>query len=367
MKLKYIVITMSLILIASGCAKLEKYLSHKKPDATLEQCEVLTKQDYWANFTAKLCQSFTLFCNSRQVDLRVTHRAEIDLGKYKTIAFTKIEGDYGDMFATAYKEQLQKKSQLKVLDRTQLDNLKSELGNNDDLFDPKNRPELGKLLPAGVIVTGRITSNYKEPEELSKSEIPCHKSKEEMCTLNTRNGSATMKGTLNVVSVETGENLKSKRLHRTQQDTSTALDPAIPEPIDEETLQEENLTGLVSDMTKATVNWTELRKVVLFVDSDIPKLDRGILEVKSGREENAERIFAKALQEAEAQPQVDIKALSAARFDLAVLKAYLGKHEEAEKLLSKVIDDTLDTFPAPVMRKINDCLKKERREAGDGA
>ena len=378
MKSKLVVLILFIISAAlSGCQTIEKHpwiqdTFGKTEDANTpvdpeKECERLTEENSPSRTVAWLCRTFKFFCDERQIRLKVPHKAEIDLSKYKTIAFTKLDGDYGDAFAAAYKELLQKNSHLKVVDRTQLQKLIKQMEiNESDLLDEKNRPKLGKLLPAGLMVTGSITSSSQEPLPVP-SIIPCPYNIKQTCTINTRTATSTMKGVISVIDVETGESLKDRRLYSSEEDSNTALNKLIPDPINIEELHEKNVQVLASDMIKATADWKERRRILLYVNSDIPKLNRGILEAKSNRIEKAKEIFAKAIEDSLDNPEVSRTALAAARFNLAVLRAYLGDHASAEILLSQVLDDTEDDFPATTMRKINDCLEKEnkRRLGGD--
>ena len=358
------VLFLCLGLLLSGCAKWPP----QNGPATDDGCVTILSPGPLQQFVTGFCGILSFFCSSQQVDIQVPHTPEIDLSGYETIAFTKIEGNYGEAFAASFKEQLQKKSKIKVVDRTQLQKILNEQGKSEnDLFDPNFRVTLGKLLPAGVIVTGKIDGNFQSSPPINPQMVPCPYDTKKTCTLNTVTGRATMKGTISIIDVETSQHLKDKRLHHSEEDSNTAFNQLVPEPIDQEALHEKNLKVVVSDMTKASVHWTETRSVVFFTHSDIPKIERGVLEAKSGKLEGAEKIFSEAIAQNEGNPDVSTKALAAARFNLAVVKAYRGEYDEAERLLSLVMDDTLDAFPAALMRKVIDCLKEENAISDGGS
>ena len=365
----YLTMLVLVLLVLAGCklgshipCEIKGNCPPKPSPSPEEECAALVKPGGAEAFMIGFCK---IIGSCEEVDLKVQHTPEVDLHTYQTIAFTTIEGDYGNAFSSAYKEQVQNNSHLKVLDRTQFKKLMKERDiSQQELFKPEMRVKRGLMLPGGLLVTGNIESSYHESEPNNPQKIPCPYDSKKLCTLNTRSGTAIMKGTISIIDVETGQQIKDKRLYHKTEKSNTSLNQAVPEPIAQETLHETNLQTIVYDMTIVTVPWNETRKVVFFADSDLRKLEVGILMAKGGRLVDAEKNFTEAIEEAESKPGVSLKALAAAQYNLALIKAYRGDYENSEKLLKKVMEATLDTFPAAKMMKVMDCRKKdeERRK-----
>jgi tetratricopeptide (TPR) repeat protein len=320
-----------------------------------DECVELLNSTGWDKFIIGMCE---LFGSCEKVELKVRHAPEINLSKYQTVAFSKFEGDFGDAFSASYREQVQRDSHLKVFDRTQLLNLiKDQKISESDLLNPEVRKILENLLPAGLLVTGKIETNFEESPLVTET-FPCLLDKKKTCMKTTRTGVATMKGVVSIIDVETGHQLKDKRLFYKSKEENVSHTSKPPEQIDQQTVQEINLQMLVKQMATASIPTTENRKVVFYKDSDLRQLDVGILMAKGGRLDEAEKNFSEAIHVAE-EKGLSIKSLSTARYNLAILKVYRGDYGKAESLLKQVLNDTLDVFPVDIILKIMDCLKEE--------
>ena len=140
-----------LVLMVTGCSWLKPNPEKPNDHHPVSECRNKPKNP-WKEVKNLFCKALG---TCQEVKLLVSHPAEVDLSKYKTVAFAKIDGDYGNSFATAPKERKVQNGNLTVMDRTQLDKVLTELQmTQEDLFDAKKRKQLGLLLPAAVLFEG---------------------------------------------------------------------------------------------------------------------------------------------------------------------------------------------------------------------
>lgn len=319
------------------------------------------KRSSWVAMTETICEiTDGATCSSEVAKILVTQPAEIDMAKYKNIAFTEIGGNAGAGFSAAIMERLSKNKSINVINRTQLPALLQESQIvEEDLFDPSKRIRLGKLLPGTVLVAGKVDYHYKESVDSSYDNcasnqmrgvnLDCHQSK--------RSGQGEVSVLLHFVETETGMQIGVKRFSTSFGDSSsTKWEP--PNQLKHQELQDAAIEHAAEELIHSLVPRQEERHVIFYKNRNFPKLERGIAEAKAGKLEIAKRIFAKAISEIESDPALENEVLAAAKFNLGVIKTYEGKHEEAEKLFSEVDDLALNKFPAVEMRTINACLKK---------
>ncbi len=321
-------------------------------------CDDLRGKDPWG-------PSCSLLDRPTPIEISVTHPAEIDLTTYKSVAFTQLEGNFGEEFSTALKEKIVKGGNLSVVDRSQLDTILNEQGlTQKDIFESKARAKLGKLLPATVLVVGKVNKVYSEAT--SSQQATCTtttvkgKIKTRPCTKNFRTGNANITGDISIIRVETGEQIQVKHL-AAKMEKKTESTQGEPDPINENDLHEKNLKSIVHDMAKAIISTQENHRVILYEDGDLPGLKRGILEAQAGSLEETKKIFARIISKAEGNPDVKEIALAKAYFNFGVVQGYDGEYQEADRLLSLSENQAPGELKAARMRQIIKCMQKENQ------
>lgn len=351
----------------TGCKTLGNSNSsnHMVPSTSNSECAELTKEDPWGQTVEAICGLLGSFCDTVKVKIQVPHPAEIDLAKYRQVAFANIGGNYGEAFSASLKEQMVRDGRLKVIDRSQLNALLKELELSDsDLVDPTNRAKLGNLLPATALVMGNVNKEYKESKSSENSSCAIMqngKMTTKPCMKIIRTGTANMQGEISVAEVETGAQIQAKHLHSSMEE-KTETTTGDPAPVNEGLLHERNLNQIVAAMTKATLAWVENRKVVFYKDSNLPTLERGIKEAQAGELEAAKNIFSKTIEDNKGNTAISQNALAAAYFDLGVTYAYSQSYDQAEEAFKTVDDLAINEFPADTMRKIVKCLRDEKNK-----
>jgi len=308
------------------------------------------------------CNASPLTCKTEVAKILVTEPAEIDLTKYKNIAFADIKGNAGADFSAGIMEEMVKNKNINVVDRTQLAGHLKELGiAQEDLFDQSNQLKLGKMLPGTVLVVGEVNYEYKENQDSSYNNCGADRFGRPLnCHQTTRTGQALVKGRLHFTETETGRQIQVKRLSTSFGDSSSVQWGSAAQ-LNAAELQDLAIKKAAEEVVRSIIPTPKERNVIFYKASDVPRIERGIAEARAGKLENAKKIFSEVIAELESSPSAK-EDLATAKFNLGVIKTYERKHEEAEKLFSEVDDLAFKKFPAVDMRNINDCLKKKDAE-----
>ena len=99
-----------LLLVLTGCVTGKSNKGRSQVvDPIKARCENDQKQVFtvYLDMTADwACKTTGMCAHAERVEIVVPHPAEINLTKYKTVAFTEIGGNYGESFAAAVKSQM---------------------------------------------------------------------------------------------------------------------------------------------------------------------------------------------------------------------------------------------------------------------
>lgn len=358
---------LSFILFAvllSGCM-----IKHTVPEIG-PSCEFEVGPDHqnkaisWVSMKEGMCKvTDGAICKTEIARILVTEPAQIDLTRYKNIAFADIKGNAGADFSAAIMEEMVKNKDIRVIDRTQLAAHLKELGiAQEDLFDQTKQMKLGAMLPGTVLVLGEVNYQYKESQDRSVDTcgIDPRTGRPLICPKSTRTGQALVNGRLHFTETETGRQIQVKRLSTSFGDSSSVQWGSAAQ-LNAAELQDLAIKKAAEEVVYSIVPTPKERNVIFFKDSDVPRLARGIAEAQAGKLENAKKIFLEIIAELETTSS-NKESLAAAKFNLGVIKTYERKHEEAELLFSEVDDLAFKKFPAVDMRNINDCLKKKDSE-----
>lgn len=294
------------------------------------------------------------------IAMQVRHPSEVNMPNYKTIAFGDFRGNAGSVFAGKVKEAVVTANYYQAVDRSQLDAILAEAKlSYSDLAASGNKVKLGNLLPASALLQGSLSDNYTEG--VSSTLKTCYKTVKEgdkyvsvgyQCTEYTRTGSATIRGSVDIVDVETGRIIVVKDLSASCPASTTATD-ATPAPIDSGGLINTCISDKAAAFTKMIQPWTSTAYVVFHEnDTDVKEMARGIQLVRLG--ENAEA--KKYLNDLYAAKQMDGKVkpedLGKIKWNLAMIYAYTGEFDEAVKALKEGYRITGDIHYADYIKTV---------------
>lgn len=304
-------------------------------------------------------------CGTISVPMKVTHPAEINMSKYKQIAFGRMEGNMGESFTNNLKEKLIESGRFTVVDRQRLDQIMKELNlSNSDLANSENAAKLGNLLPATAIISGKLNGNYNESSSSKRKE--CYNSETKRnysCTSYTRSGVYTTGGNVDVIDVATGQIMKTKNLSQKYSKEEWATD-AQPDAIDKESLAGSCLHDNVNLFFKAISPWDEMVKAEYKTDSDMPELESGINKAKIGEMDGAVAVFQTAAKNAEVNPKIKPKTIAKAYWNIGLTHQFAGNFDSANDAFKKGYElDATDDFMNQLNR--NKLMRAENNKLKD--
>ena len=280
---------------------------------------------------------------TERVAISVRHPAEIDMSAYRQIAIGEITGNLGQDFSDHLKETLIGSGQFQVVDRRRLQQIFRELKlSQSDLSDPRYRKRIGRLLSGAALVAGhaegkvesKVTHQDITRTETIKDENGNKVKKEVPVRIFVRTCAATGTGGIDIVSVETGEILKTKIL-RAGCSERAQDEKAAPDCRSEDELlacaQREN----VAAMARALMPWSEVRMVPFAKDRLIPELEEGIRRASIGEMAEAAKIFQGAAAAAEVNPKIKPAVIAKAYWNLGLTYEYSDLYDDAIAALKK--------------------------------
>ncbi len=269
---------------------------------------------------------FTLSCGVVKVPVTVTHPPEIDVSKYQQVAIVDIKGNLGNTFYDELKYRLVEAGHLKVIDRDRLNAILREQNlSQSDLSDEKSRLKLGKMLSAAALIMGHYNGDYEE--KITKDDPYQDKEGKTHQTFN-REGKYTTQGFIDVIDVETGQIIKSKKLQSSASDTETETDK-MPKGIDREVLTGKCISQDLNIFFRAISPWRERIMVPFEKDGKVKELEKGINMAKMGEMEEAIKIFYNAAQAAENNPNIGAISIARSYWNLGLALEYTWEFDRA--------------------------------------
>ena len=315
-----------------------------------------------------------------------------NLGKFKTVGVQEFEGrapgsaGFASEMSDATRQALTNYKGIKVLDRARLGQVLQELQMSaSDLTDPSSTRKLGKMLTAGAIVAGKLTTHSYE-ENMEQNRSTCSRSVgkgknrrtvQYACTRYKRTGKAVVRASMDVIDVTTGSTAISDALSAERSDYETATDQQ-PKSIDGNAMLAQARHQIVAEFIKDVLPHTVMVEVSFRKDGDLPALERGISYAKIGDWTNAVSTFREAIKSASGNANIDSKVLAYAYANLGLALACMGgktEFEEATTHLNKAFQlsndedyladkQMVDGWSAQ-QRKLEDQMSQEKEPSGE--
>lgn len=294
--------------------------------------------------TLSLFFSLQSCATSVKVPVQIMHPAEVNMSPYKQVVIGEVSGDMSQRFLGGLKETLVEAKQFKVVDRSQIGQVLGELKlSHSDLADSSKRLRIGKLLASAVIFTGHMEGSYKE--DITSENTKCKRAKgkdsegktiyeEYDCKYYKRLGVGNVTGSMDVVSVETGEIIKSKKITGVCSNKTMAKD-ATPDPLDKEAILSCAVKEGLNIFTKAIIPWSEIVFLTFAKDSIIPSLDQGIRYVQTSDFSQAAKIFRDAAKASEMNPEIKPASIAKAYWNLGLAYQCLNQYDLALDAMKK--------------------------------
>lgn len=281
-------------------------------------------------------------CASVRFQVPVQRPAEINLKGKKELLLLDDDGtnvEANRNIQNSIKEQISNTQKFTLIERKHLDQILGEVKLSlAALTTETAKNSLGKLASASVLLIPHI-EKYQYEEKLYKTiELTCTEKSTGRtvdCSPMARTGSANIDVSFDVVDLETGSILKTKRAKCSESVTNNAL-PNTPVPeIDGSQLLSKCTTQVAIDLLKAIAPYEENVEVELRDDSNLPTIAVGISYAKQGLWQDTLTQFDAAVQEAEANTGIPPDTKAKAYWNLSIAYQYNGRFDEAIAMVQK--------------------------------
>ncbi len=313
-------------------------------------------------------------CSTVTIRVPVTRPAEINLRGKDELVIAEITGPNNAQINGLLKDGISNSGRFKLVDRQNLDKVMAELSLSvSDLADTESRKKLGKLMVGSIMLVGAVERNdYNETTERRRQTCTRRRNKKiekYPCTHHYRNGTASVAINFDVIDVETGENLKPKRVTCEKSKQTMAIDNP-PAQIDGQGMLDTCNRSTVAEFMKAIAPWQDYVSAPFLKDGDVPQLEQGISYAQRGEWDDAIEKFEAALEFVSSLPDVDAAVVAKVHWDLGLAYEYTFQFDKAIAEVKKAYDMTLDDdFLAelPKIKKLRSDQEKLKDQLGDPA
>jgi len=291
----------------------------------------------------------TVACSTVTVRVPVMRPAEINLRGKSELVIAGVSAPSALMSSATEVNNLLKNAivnsgRFKLIDRQHLDKVMRELSlSQTDLTSPDSRRKLGKLMTGSIMLFGQVEkSNYAENVTSNRQTCTRSQGKKSIqvpCTKLDRNGQADVVVAFDVIDVQTGENLKPKRLTCTERRNTSATD-AQPAPIDGQSMIAACNQQVVERFMKAIAPWQDFVNAPFEKDGDVPPLEIGINYAKQGEWTEAIDKFKAAVDMTNGKPGIKANVVAKAHWNLGLAYEYTFQFDPATEEVKKAYDMT---------------------------
>lgn len=283
-------------------------------------------------------------CSTVKVRVPVMRPAEINLRGKTELVIGSIYGPDHYELTNILKDAISSSGRFKLVDRQNLDKVMAELQlSQSDLADGESRKKLGKLMTGSIMLIGNVEqSDYQETVDTKKD--TCTKTEDKKtvkypCTKITRRGTAKVVTNFDVIDVETGENLKPKRL-TCQKNAVRRETDGNPPRIDGDSMVDQCRREVVAEFMKAIAPWHDYVDAPFLKDGDIPMLEMGINYAQRGEWDEAIKKFREAVELTNKQPGLAADVVAKGHWNLGLSYQYTFQFEKAREEVKRAFDMT---------------------------
>ena len=326
-----------------------------------------------ASFMVATLLLATTACSTVHVRVPIMRPAEINLRGKSELVIGAIDGPASSEINSMLKDSIVSSGRFKLVDRQHLDKVMQELSlSQSDLASTDSRRKLGKLMTGSIMLVGRVErDDYDEQTSVNKetcSKQVNKKSVQYPCTRRTRAGNANFAVGFDVIDIETGENLKPKRLSCKRSDSKSAV-AGPPAAIDGRSLLDSCHREAVTSFMKAIAPWQDFVNAPFLKDGDVPPLEQGINYAQRGEWTDAIEKFRSAVEFVGSKPGLEADIIAKAHWDLGLAYEYTFRFPEAIEEIKKAYDMTSNTqFLAEIdnVKRLQQEQEKLKEQTGEG-
>ena len=274
--------------------------------------------------------------------------AEVNLAGIKRVAITSIGGPDGETFSTLVSQRILDSKRYELVERAEMDKIAAEhRGALDAAFEQNQGVEIGKLLPAAALISGRVDESKASDNVTSRNDsctrYEAGKLLRYSCTRYTRLVKTRFVTNVRVFDTNTSKVLVSRRLvaERKKETTATDGDPAT---VDTDGLLDQCRNEVANQFLKMIAPHPVQEHVALEENSALPELKQGNEYLRHSDPGTAVEYFARAVAKADANPSLKPDVKGAAHYSYGLGKAMVGDYDVA--LAELHLAQTLKPQPA---------------------
>ena len=329
----------------------------------------------------------TSACSTVRIRVPVMRPAEVNLRGKSEIIVGEFTGPQANAIESRVKEAIAASKYLTLLSRTQQDKVMTELAlKQSDLADPNAQKKVGKLLTGSILLTGVVDTNQaiENPwQESAQCQVGSGNNKQYIpCTHHHRRVTATVGFGFDLIDIQTGMNIKPKRLECQRMaethftDTNPVNNNSIvglvraikgtegpnrAPPIDGTHMLADCHDEVAARLMQTIAPWQDHVIALFRKDGKLPQLEMGIEYAKIGDWNSAIARFSEAQKMADNTPGLNQNTIGKAYWDLGMAYLYTSRFDEAVKAMQHAYEVTHD---AEYLRELGtvEQMKQEREK-----
>jgi len=273
-------------------------------------------------------------CSTVTVNIPVMKPAEINVARYKQLGVDQLQNDRNGEITGLLKSALVESNRFTILDRENLDKITKEQRFAASGAATGDNVKLGQQLIASALILGNVTHHdYKENMEKYEYDTKDSKGNISHHVSYTRRGAATVRVSLQVTDVTTGQVIKSKNLEYIARESTHATDE-YPAQLNHDAMFQDARNKVVNAFVLAITPHKVNMEVAFQKDGKLPQLEQAINMVKAGQYPDAEKIVSEAIDLAE-KSGLPSKIVAKAYWDRGLIYEYSGQFEPARADVKK--------------------------------
>ena len=310
--------------------------------------------------------------------------AEVAMPNVSRVAVSHIDGNDGDPLGGLLSEGLVESNRFEVLDRTALDKIFAEQGLSADAAAQEGGAQLGKVLPASALITGRAHATYHE--HVSSYQRTCERVEgsgeyarvvKYPCTEFTREGKLTYNANLRVLDTTTTRILVTRAFEKGRQARTSATD-GEPRAIDRDGMITACRDATAAEFLHMVAPYKVQEVVELVEDGDLPELGTGNEYAKRGEWAKSLEFYGRAVARIDLDPKASPKTKGRAHYALGLALAFNGDYKSGIAQIEKAfvafegLEDPdscgsdLDNIREVLAQRLNGTRQRGRRPKLDG-
>lgn len=311
---------------------------------------------------------FFIACQTVTIDTTIKRPSEVNMDKYQTVAFVKIENDENHYLTRSILGNVSSNNNLRFVDQKKIDDvIKYNLDTSSDAYSAEGASKIGQLVQADAVIFGDVQQNSWDDSQVVRQQDPYNflyerEEGEEIPTYYSRKGTVSISVSISVMDAVTGGIIVQKN-YTESADTTYGKEENpdnLPEHLDLLPLYQRCCERVASKFAKVVSSYEERLKVKLET-VDHPEFDRGLAFAKNGSWDKAADVFREIQEYAKKnQGVLGVDVAASAYFNYGVALQYDGDYNRALRYL----DIAYTANPKSIYKQQIDDCRLDQKNSG---